>query len=47
MAVVKEIQLGECKVIVHDDAVVKTQEEIDEIVNNVKKIAENMAIRTA
>lgn len=31
MAVVKELQYGECKIIVHDDAIVKTQEEIDEI----------------
>lgn len=47
MAVVKELQLGDCKVIVHDDAIVKTQEEMDEIVENVKRIAQNAAIRTA
>lgn len=47
MAVIKELHYGECTVIVHDDCIVKTQEEVDEILDNVKKIAEGIIARTA
>lgn len=47
MALIKEITHGQCKIYVHDDYIVKTQEEIQQIVDNVSRIVINEERRKA
>lgn len=38
MAVIQDTTSGSCRIVVHDDYIVKSQEEIQKIVDNVSRI---------
>lgn len=47
MAVIQENISGACRIVVHDDYIVKSQEEIQKIVDNVSRIVINEEKRRA